>query len=166
VSIGDTLADPENPVALPRITVDEPTMMMIFRVNDGPLAGREGKYVTSRNLRERLYREAYRNVSIRVEDTETPDAFRVVGRGELQLAVIIETMRREGYELTASNPEPITREVDGVLHEPMELMVCDVPEASVGAVTERLGPRKGRMTDMSALRSGRTRLTFRIPAPR
>ena len=164
VSIGDTLADPENPVALPRIKVDEPTMMMIFRVNDGPLAGREGKYVTSRNLRERLYREAYRNVSIRVEDTEAPDAFRVVGRGELQLAVIIETMRREGYELTASNPEPITREVDGVLHEPMELMVCDVPEASVGAVTERLGPRKGRMTDMSALGSGRTRLTFRIPA--
>jgi len=164
VSIGDTLADPEAPVALPRITVDEPTMMMIFRVNDGPLAGREGKYVTSRNLRERLYREAYRNVSIRVEDTETPDAFKVVGRGELQLAVIIETMRREGYELTASNPEPITREVDGQIHEPMELMVCDVPEASVGAVTERLGPRKGRMTDMSALGSGRTRLTFRIPA--
>jgi GTP-binding protein len=164
VSIGDTLADPESPVALPRITVDEPTMMMVFRVNDGPLAGREGKYVTSRNLRERLYREAYRNVSIRVEDTETPDAFRVVGRGELQLAVIIETMRREGYELTASNPEPLTHEVDGQIHEPMELMVCDVPEASVGAVTERLGPRKGRMTDMSALGSGRTRLTFRIPA--
>jgi GTP-binding protein len=164
VSIGDTLADPESPVALPRIKVDEPTMMMIFRVNDGPLAGREGKYVTSRNLRERLYREAYRNVSIRVEDTDTPDAFRVVGRGELQLAVIIETMRREGYELTASNPEPITREIDGQVHEPMELMVCDVPEASVGAVTERLGPRKGRMTDMSALGSGRTRLTFRIPA--
>jgi hypothetical protein len=164
VSIGDTLADPESPVALPRITVDEPTMMMIFRVNDGPLAGREGKYVTSRNLRERLYREAYRNVSIRVEDTDTPDAFRVVGRGELQLAVIIETMRREGYELTASNPEPITREVNEQVHEPMELMVCDLPEASVGAVTERLGPRKGRMTDMSALGSGRTRLTFRIPA--
>jgi GTP-binding protein len=164
VSIGDTLADPESPVALPRIKVDEPTMMMIFRVNDGPLAGREGKYVTSRNLRERLYREAYRNVSIRVEDTDTPDAFRVVGRGELQLAVIIETMRREGYELTASNPEPITREIDGQVHEPMELMVCDVPEASVGAVTERLGPRKGRMTDMNALGSGRTRLTFRIPA--
>jgi GTP-binding protein len=164
VSIGDTLADPESPVALPRIKVDEPTMMMVFRVNDGPLAGREGKYVTSRNLRERLYREAYRNVSIRVEDTETPDAFRVVGRGELQLAVIIETMRREGYELTASNPEPLTHEVDGQIHEPMELMVCDVPEASVGAVTERLGPRKGRMTDMSALGSGRTRLTFRIPA--
>jgi len=164
VSIGDTLSDPEAPEALPRIRVDEPTMMMIFRVNDGPLAGREGKYVTSRNLRERLYREAYRNVSIRVEDTDAPDAFKVVGRGELQLAVIIETMRREGYELTASNPEPLTREIDGVLHEPMELMVCDVPESAVGVVTERLGPRKGRMMDMTALGSGRTRLTFRIPA--
>ena len=164
ISIGDTLADIEAPVALPRITVDEPTMMMVFRVNDGPLAGREGKYVTSRNLRERLYREAYRNVSIRVEDTDTPDAFRVVGRGELQLAVIIENMRREGYELTASNPEPLVREVDGQVHEPMELMVCDVPEAAVGAVTERLGPRKGRMMDMTPLGSGRTRLQFRIPA--
>jgi GTP-binding protein len=164
VSIGDTLTDPESPVALPRISVDEPTMMMVFRVNDGPLAGREGKFVTSRNLRERLYREAYRNVSIRVEDTDTPDAFKVVGRGELQLAVIIETMRREGYELTASNPEPITREVDGQVHEPMELMVCDVPEAAVGVVTERLGPRKGRMMDMTSLGSARTRLTFRIPA--
>ncbi|HEX8539851.1 MAG TPA: GTP-binding protein, partial [Cystobacter sp.] len=164
ISIGDTIADVERPVALPRITVDEPTMMMIFKVNDGPLAGKEGKYVTSRNLRERLYREAYRNVSIRVEDTETPDAFRVVGRGELQLAVIIETMRREGYELTASNPEPVTKTIDGVLHEPMELLFCDVPENSVGAVTERLGPRKGRMVDMAQLGGGRTRLQFRIPA--
>ncbi|MFN0061793.1 MAG: translational GTPase TypA [Myxococcaceae bacterium] len=164
ISIGDTVASVESPKALPRISVDEPTMMMVFRVNDGPLAGREGKYVTSRNLRERLTREAYRNVSIRVENTETPDAFRVVGRGELQLAVIIETMRREGYELTASNPEPVTKEVDGVVHEPMELMVADLPETSVGVVTERLGPRKGRMTDMSPLGGGRTRLTFRIPA--
>jgi GTP-binding protein len=164
ISIGDTISDPENPVALPRITVEEPTMMMIFRVNDGPLAGKEGKYVTSRQLRERLYRESYRNVAIRVEDTATPDAFRVVGRGELQLAVIIETMRREGYELTASNPEPLTKTVDGQVHEPMELMVCDVPEGSVGAVTERLGPRKGRMADMTPLGSGRTRLQFRIPA--
>jgi GTP-binding protein len=163
LSIGDTISDPEKPKALPRIKVDEPTMMMIFRVNDGPLAGREGKYVTSRNLRDRLQREAYRNVAIRVEDTATPDAFKVVGRGELQLAVIIETMRREGYELTASNPEPITKEIDGVKHEPMELMVCDVPEASVGTVTERLGPRKGRMVDMTNMGS-RTRLQFRIPA--
>ncbi|MCE9671438.1 translational GTPase TypA [Myxococcus stipitatus] len=164
VSIGDTFSDPEKPLALPRITVDEPTMMMIFKVNDGPLAGKEGKFVTSRNLRERLYREAYRNVAVRVEDTATPDAFRVVGRGELALAVIIENMRREGYELTASNPEPITKTIDGVLHEPMELLFCDVPENSVGAVTERLGPRKGRMTDMASLGSGRTRLQFRIPA--
>ncbi|NOK18502.1 translational GTPase TypA [Corallococcus carmarthensis] len=164
ISIGDTIADFEKPVALPRITVDEPTMMMIFKVNDGPLAGKEGKFVTSRNLRERLYREAYRNVAVRVEDTATPDAFRVVGRGELALAVIIENMRREGYELTASNPEPITKTVDGQLHEPMELLFCDVPENSVGVVTERLGPRKGRMTDMTQLGSGRTRLQFRIPA--
>ena len=164
LSIGDTLSDPENPRALPRIVVDEPTMMMIFRVNDGSFAGREGKYVTSLNLRERLYKESYRNVSIRVEETATPDAFRVIGRGELQLAVIIENMRREGYELTASNPEPVTRTVDGVLHEPVELLVCDLPDAYVGAVTERLGPRKGRMVDMAPLGSGRTRLQFRIPA--
>jgi GTP-binding protein len=164
ISIGDTICAVENPVALPRIVVDEPTMMMIFKVNDGPLAGKEGKFVTSRNLRERLYREAYRNVAVRVEDTDTPDAFRVIGRGELALAVIIENMRREGYELTASNPEPLTKEVDGVVHEPMEMMVCDVPEGSVGVVTERLGPRKGRMLDMQTLGSGRTRLQFRIPA--
>ena len=164
ISIGDTICAAEAPRALPRITVDEPTMMMVFRVNDGPLAGREGKYVTSRNLRERLFRESYRNVAIRVEETEAPDAFRVVGRGELQLAVIIETIRREGYELTASNPEPVTRMVDGVLHEPMELLVCDLPDATVGAVTERLGPRKGRMVDMGSLGSGRTRLQFRIPS--
>jgi len=164
LSIGDTISDFEKPQALPRIKVDEPTMMMIFRVNDGPYAGREGKYVTSRNLRDRLQREAYRNVAIRVEDTDAPDAFRVVARGELQLAVIIETMRREGYELTASNPEPIIKEINGVRHEPMELLVADVPELSVGIVTERLGPRKGRMVDMMNLGSGRTRLNFRIPA--
>ncbi len=164
ITIGDTVADPEKPVAVERIHVDEPTMSMIFKVNDGPFAGREGKYVTSRNLRERLQREAYRNVSIRVFDTETPDAFRVIGRGELQLAVIIETMRREGYELTASNPVPLTKEVDGQTYEPMELMVCDVPQASVGVVTERMGPRKGRMTEMQNIGSDRVRLNFRVPA--
>ncbi len=164
LSIGDTISDPESPRALPRIVVDEPTMMMIFRVNDGPFAGREGKYVTSRNLRERLYKESYKNVSIRVEDTATPDAFRVVGRGELQLAVIIENMRRDGYELTASNPEPVTRTIEGVLHEPVELLVCDLPDAYVGTITERLGPRKGRMVDLAPLGSGRSRLQFRIPA--
>jgi len=164
IAIGDTIADPEHPIPLERIHVDEPTMSMIFKVNDGPFAGREGKYVTSRNLRERLQREAYRNVAIRVQDTDSADAFKVVGRGELQLAVIIETMRREGYELTASNPEPVTKEIDGVLHEPMELMVCDVPQPSVGVVTERMGPRKGRMVEMQQLGSDRVRLNFRVPA--
>ncbi|MDX2015413.1 MAG: translational GTPase TypA [Myxococcaceae bacterium] len=164
LSIGDTISSVENPKPLPRIKVDEPTMMMVFRVNDSPYAGKEGKYVTSRNLRDRLQKESYRNVSIRVEDTEAPDAFKVVARGELQLAVIIETMRREGYELTASNPEPIIKEIDGVRHEPMELLVCDLPETAIGIVTERLGPRRGRMVDMVQLGGGRTRVTYRIPA--
>jgi GTP-binding protein len=164
IGIGDTIADPANPVALPRISVEEPTMSMVFRVNDGPFAGKEGKYVTSRNIRERLYREAYRNVSIRVEDTDTPDAFKVVGRGELQLAVIVENMRREGYELTVSNPEPILRTVDGEVHEPMELLVCDLPNDGVGGVTQSMGTRKGRMVDMQPIGSGRTRLQFRVPA--
>jgi GTP-binding protein len=137
---------------------------MVFRVNDGPFAGREGKYVTSRNIRERLYREAYKNVSIRVEDTETPDAFKVVGRGELQLAVIVENMRRDGYELTVSNPEPVLKTIGGEVHEPMELLVCDLPDDAVGGVTQNLGPRKGRMVDMQPLGSGRTRLQFRVPA--
>jgi GTP-binding protein len=164
VTIGDTIADPEHPIPLERIHVDEPTMSMIFKVNDGPFAGKEGKYVTSRNLRERLHREAFRNVSIRVFDTDSPDSFRVIGRGELQLAVIIETMRREGYELTASNPVPLTKEVNGETHEPMELMVCDVPQTAVGVVTERMGPRKGRMVEMAQIGSSRVRLQFRIPA--
>jgi len=164
VAIGDTLTDPLAPEPLPRISVDEPTMSMVFRVNEGPFAGREGKYVTSRNIRERLEREAYRNVSIRVEDTEAPDAFKVVGRGELQLAVIVENMRREGYELTVSNPEPILKRIGGEVHEPMELLVCDLPADGVGPVTAALGPRKGRMVDMQPLGSGRTRLQFRVPA--
>ncbi|HZZ83319.1 MAG TPA: translational GTPase TypA [Anaeromyxobacteraceae bacterium] len=164
IGIGDTISDPTFPVALPRISVDEPTMSMVFKVNDGPFAGKEGKYVTSRNIRERLYREAYKNVSIRVEDTETPDAFKVVGRGELQLAVIVENMRREGYELTVSNPEPVLHEVNGEVQEPMELLVCDLPADSVGGVTQAMGPRKGRMVDMQPLGSSRTRLQFRVPA--
>ncbi|MFT3916370.1 MAG: translational GTPase TypA [Anaeromyxobacteraceae bacterium] len=164
IGIGDTIADPETPEALPRISVEEPTMSMVFKVNDGPFAGKEGKYVTSRNLRERLYREQYRNVSIRVEDTETPDAFKVVGRGELQLAVIVENMRREGYELTVSNPEPVLKSIAGETHEPMELLVCDLPETAVGGVTQSMGARKGRMVDMQPVGSGRTRLQFRVPA--
>ena len=164
IGIGDTIADPTAPFALPRISVEEPTMSMVFKVNDGPFAGREGKYVTSRNLRERLFREAYRNVSIRVEETDTPDAFKVVGRGELQLAVIVENMRREGYELTVSNPEPVLKTIDGEVHEPMELLVCDLPDDGVGGVTQSMGFRKGRMVDMQPLGSGRTRLQFRVPA--
>jgi GTP-binding protein len=164
IGIGDTFADPTAPVPLPRISVEEPTMSMVFRVNDGPFAGKEGKYITSRNLRERLFREAYRNVSIRVEETETPDAFKVVGRGELQLAVIVENMRREGYELTVSNPEPVNKTINGELHEPMELLVCDLPEGAVGSVTQSMGVRKGRMVDMQPIGSGRTRLQFRVPA--
>jgi len=164
VGIGDTLADPSAPFALPRISVEEPTMSMVFKVNDGPFAGKEGKYVTSRNLRERLFREAYRNVSIRVEETETPDAFKVVGRGELQLAVIVENMRREGYELTVSNPEPVLKTIEGEVHEPMELLVCDLPAEAVGGVTQSMGTRRGRMVDMQPLGSGRTRLQFRVPA--
>lgn len=164
IGIGDTIADLEHPIALPRISVEEPTMSMVFKVNEGPFAGKEGKYVTSRNIRERLYREAYRNVSIRVEDTETPDAFKVVGRGELQLAVIVENMRREGYELTVSNPEPILKTVGGETHEPMELLVCDLPADAVGGVTQSMGPRKGRMVDMQPMGSSRTRLQFRVPA--
>ncbi|WP_373048503.1 translational GTPase TypA [Vulgatibacter sp.] len=164
ISIGDTLASLEKPAALERLHVDEPTMMMVFRVNDGPFAGKEGKYVTSRNLRDRLYREAYRNPAIKVRDTDKPEAFEVIGRGELQLAVIIETMRREGYELTASNPVPLTKVEDEQVFEPMEMLYCDVPDTSVGAVTERLGTRKGRMMDMQPMGSGRTRVKFRIPA--
>ncbi len=164
IGIGDTIADLANPVALPRISVEEPTMSMVFKVNDGPFAGKEGKYVTSRNIRERLYREAYKNVSIRVEDTETPDAFKVVGRGELQLAVIVENMRREGYELTVSNPEPILKKINGETHEPMELLVCDLPTEAVGGVTQSMGNRKGRMVDMQPMGAHRTRLQFRVPA--
>ena len=164
IGIGDTIADPENPHPLPRISVEEPTMSMVFRVNEGPFAGKEGKYVTSRNLRERLYREAYKNVSIRVEETDTPDAFKVVGRGELQLAVIVENMRREGYELTVSNPEPVLKTVGGEVHEPMELLVCDLPSDAVGGVTQSMGSRKGRMVDLQPMGATRTRLQFRVPA--
>jgi len=164
IGIGDTISDPTFPVALPRISVEEPTMSMVFKVNDGPFAGKEGKYVTSRNLRERLYREAYKNVSIRIEDCDTPDSFKVVGRGELQLAVIVENMRREGYEVAVSNPEPVLKTLNGEIHEPMELLVCDLPDEGVGGVTQNLGPRKGRMVDMRPLGSGRTRLQFRVPA--
>lgn len=163
ISIGDTITAAETPVALPRITVDEPTISMVFSPNTSPFAGKDGKYVTSRNLRERLEKELLYNVSIRVE-FEKADAFKVMGRGELQLAIIIEMMRREGYELSVSMPETITKHIDGVLHEPMEHLVIDVPEEFIGVVTQQVGTRKGKMLKMQNNGHGRVRLEFRIPS--
>ncbi|PKL50220.1 MAG: translational GTPase TypA [Nitrospira bacterium HGW-Nitrospira-1] len=163
INIGDTITNVENPRPLPRITVDEPTISMLFSVNTSPFAGREGKYVTSRNLRDRLEKELLYNVSIKVDFTNT-DSFKVMGRGELQLAILIEMMRREGYELSVSMPETITKQVNGKLHEPMELLVIDVPEEYVGVVTQQVGMRKGKMQKMQNNGHGRVRLEFRIPA--
>jgi GTP-binding protein len=164
VHIGETVTDPERPAPLPHVVVDEPTVAMVFSVNTSPFAGQEGKYVTSRNLAERLRRELLINVSIQVEPGETPDLFAVSGRGELQLAILIEMMRREGYEFAVSKPEVITRRVDGAVHEPMEKLVIDCPEEFVGVVTEKVGRRKGRMTNMVNHGTGRVRLEFRIPS--
>ncbi|HSM52188.1 MAG TPA: EF-Tu/IF-2/RF-3 family GTPase, partial [Thermoanaerobaculia bacterium] len=164
VTIGETLSDAETPLALPPIRVDEPTISMVFGINTSPMAGREGAHVTSRKLRDRLDRELLTNVSIRVEPTDSPDAFKVSGRGELQLAILIEMMRREGFELAAGKPEVITRTVDGRLHEPMEQLVVDVPEEFIGVVTQKLGGRKGRMTKMVNHGTGRVRLEFRLPS--
>jgi len=164
VEIGDTLADPANPVPLPRLTVDEPVLRMTFGVNTSPLAGKEGSFLTSRHLRERLDREILGNVSIRVEPTSSPDIIEVAGRGELQLAVLIETMRREGYELQVSRPEVIVREIDGTRHEPLERAVIDVPDDHVGTVTQALAPRKGKVTDLRPGDIGRTVVTIEAPA--
>ncbi|RMG20346.1 MAG: translational GTPase TypA [Deltaproteobacteria bacterium] len=164
VAIGDTVSAPHAARALPRVRVDPPTLAMVFRANDGPFAGREGTYVTSRQLRERLFREAYRNVAIEVEEGEEPDAFRVCGRGELQLAVLIESMRREGYEMTVSNPEPLLQERQGEIYEPYECIVCDLPEIYVGAVTQILGPRRGVLQALHPAGSGRVRVTWRVPS--
>jgi len=164
LSIGTTLASVETPEALPPITVDEPTLSMYFQVNTSPLAGREGKYVTSRNLRERLQRELLTNMALRVEDTGDTDAFLVSGRGELHLTILIENMRREGFELAASRPRVVLREVGGVTCEPYEALSVDVEEAHQGAVMEALGQRKADLTNMESDSLGRTRLDYRVPA--
>jgi len=165
VNIGLTVCDPDAAEGLPPIRVDEPTLAMNFQVNTSPLAGREGKYVTSRQIRERLYRELQSNVALRVEDTEEPDVMRVSGRGELHLTILIENMRREGYELAVSRPQVITKLVDGVVHEPYEALTVDIEEAHQGAVMEALGSRRGDLTDMAIDgNSGRARLEYRIPA--
>ncbi|PYS92461.1 MAG: translational GTPase TypA [Acidobacteria bacterium] len=164
IEIGETITSADNPHALPVIAVDEPTISMIFGVNNSPFAGREGKYVTSRQLRERLDREVLGNVAIRVEATDSPDQFKVSGRGELQLAILIEMMRREGYEAQVSKPEVITRVRDGVTYEPIEQVVIDCPEEFIGVVTEALGRRKGQMTKMVNHGTGRVRLEFDAPS--
>jgi GTP-binding protein len=163
VGIGETFAAADSPVALPYVDIDEPTLSMNFMVNSSPLAGQEGKYVTSRNIRERLLRELRTNISLRVEDTDNTDTFKVSGRGELHLSILIENMRREGFELAVSKPEVIMREVDGVCCEPMEYLVIDVPEAYQGTVIEKLGTRKAEMIAMQGL-EGINRLEFVIPA--
>lgn len=165
VVIGDTLADPKNPAAaLTRIAVDEPTIKVRFMINTSPLAGRSGKFVTSRHVRERLYKEAQRNIALRVEDTDEAEAFLVYGRGELMLSILAETMRREGYELALGMPEVVVKEIDGKLHEPIEKVVIDVDEAHVGAVTQALGERRGQMTGMNNLGFGRARIEFEVPS--
>ena len=163
ITIGETISDPETRVAIPPIAVDEPTVSMIFGVNTSPMAGRDGQYVTSRNLRDRLQRELLGNVSMRVEDTESPEQMKVIGRGELQLSILIEMMRREGYELQVSRPEIVIREIDGQRMEPVEDLVVDVAEEYQGVVIALTGTRKGIMSRMVNHGSGRVRLEFRIP---
>ncbi len=164
INIGDTITSVDNPHPLPSIAVDEPTIAMIFGVNNSPFAGREGRFVTSRQIKERLDKELLGNVAIRVEDTDSPDQFKVSGRGELQLAILIEMMRREGYELQVSKPEAITRRVDGRTLEPIEAVVVDCPDDFIGVITEALGRRKGQMTRMVNHGTGRVRLEFEAPS--
>lgn len=164
IHIGDTIADPKNPVPIEVNKISEPTLSMTFSVNDSPFAGQEGKFVTSRHLRDRLMRELNTDVSLRVEDTDVAEAFKVSGRGELHLSILIETMRREGYEFQVSRPEVLYKEIDGKRCEPMELATIDVPEEYVGSVIEKLGSRKGEMINMQPSQSGYTRIEFNIPA--
>ena len=162
--IGDTLSDRENPQALPPIQVDEPTIAVVIGVNSSPTAGREGEHVTSRKIKERLDRETLTNVSIRVEPTDSADSFKVSGRGELQLAILVEMMRREGFEMSVGKPEVLAREIDGARHEPMEALVVDCPEEFIGVVTQKVGMRRGRMTKMVNHGTGRVRMDFRLPS--
>lgn len=164
INIGDTITSATDPRPLPRIVVDEPTISMIFGVNTSPFAGKDGQHVTSRKIRERLDKELLGNVAIRVEDTDSPDQFRVSGRGELQLAILIEQMRREGYELNVARPQVVTQKIDGELREPIELAVIDVPDQFIGVVTEAMGRRKGTMTKMVNHGHGRVRMEFEIPS--
>ncbi|MBE9189173.1 translational GTPase TypA [Gloeocapsopsis crepidinum LEGE 06123] len=163
-NIGETITCPNEPQALPLIKVDEPTLQMTFSVNDSPFAGQEGSFVTSRQLRDRLFRELETNVALRIEETDSPDKFLVSGRGELHLGILIETMRREGYEFQVSQPQVIYREVNGQPCEPYEYLVLDIPEEGVGGCIERLGQRRGEMQDMQVGGNGRTQLEFVIPA--
>jgi GTP-binding protein len=163
INVGETITSAETPAPLPPLHIDEPTMSMIFSVNTSPFAGKDGRWVTSRNIKERLEKELLTNVSIRVEPTDSADSFKVLGRGELQLAILIETMRREGYELAISNPEVITHEEGGMRKEPLELFVLDVPEAYMGVVLEKMAMRKGKLVKMVNHGSGRVRLEFHIP---
>jgi GTP-binding protein len=164
MEIGETIADAEQPVALPVMRIDEPTVSMLFYSSVSPFAGREGRFVTSTQLRERLWKERRSNVGIRVEETDSPDTFRVSGRGELQLAILIEMMRREGFELEVGKPQIITRQEEGQTLEPMEHLVVDIPEEFIGAVTQKLGPRKAQMVKMVNHGTGRVRLEYRIPS--
>ncbi|HEY2774734.1 MAG TPA: translational GTPase TypA [Candidatus Binatia bacterium] len=164
ILIGDTIGERENPVPLPPIRVDEPTISMIFSANTGPWGGREGDHVTSRKLRDRLYQEQRRNVSMRIEDTDSPESIKVTGRGELQLGILIETMRRESYEMQVSRPTVVIREIDGVKHEPVELLVIDVADDYVGVVSQLLALRKGRMVKMMPAGTGRMRMEFKVPS--
>ncbi len=164
INIGETACHPDCVEPLPFVKIDEPTLSMNFIVNDSPFAGKEGKFVTSRNIRDRLYKEVETNVSMRVEDTETTDTFKVSGRGELHLSILIETMRRQGYEFQVSRPKVIYKEIDGTLCEPMELLIVEVPEQYVGAVMEKIGSRRGELENMGTRDGGATHLEFKIPS--
>ncbi len=164
ISIGDTICDLANPEKIPFVNIDEPTVSMTFSVNNGPFAGQEGEFVTSRHIRDRLFKELERNVSLRVKETASPDSFEVCGRGELHLSVLIEEMRREGYELLVSRPKVIFKEIDGVKCEPIEDLVVNVPDDAIGTVIEKLGRRKAEMKNMESAEAGHTKIEFKIPA--